>query len=96
MPLAEVVVNVQTGRIIAKYRRRASSICSNSDITSRRAPIMIVTAFDRGERHGVAQHAGTDRVALAMVGLKQAIRRYTQEPLGRASIPDSPHPGYRC
>ena len=34
----------------------------------------ILSAIDGGERHRVAQHAGTDRVALGMVRVQKALR----------------------
>ena len=43
----------------------------------------VVGAHERDLRHRVAQHAGSDRVALGMVGIQQAFRRCPVDHLGQ-------------
>ena len=43
----------------------------------------IVDAHERDLRHRVAQHAGSDRVALGMVGIQEAFRRCPVDHLGQ-------------
>jgi hypothetical protein len=67
--LAEVVMKVQT------RHHREVLLASRVHLQQfgkhlAQGPATIVTAVDRGERHGVAQHAGTDWVPLGMVGIQ--------------------------
>ena len=43
----------------------------------------VVGAHERDLRHRVAQHAGSDRVALGMVGIQEAFRRCPVDHLGQ-------------
>ena len=43
----------------------------------------IVLAAKRDRRHRVAQHAGTHRVALGVIGIQQAFRRHALDHLGQ-------------
>jgi hypothetical protein len=43
----------------------------------------------RGLRHGVLQHAGSDRMALGVVGVEQAVRRRPVHHLGE--LPSQVH-----
>ena len=70
-------------------RVRGSSMLSSSDTVSRSGLDAIVGAHERDLRHGVAQHAGGDRVALGVVGVQQALRRRPVDHLGQ--LPSEVH-----
>ncbi len=59
--------------IIAAMRLRGSSMLSSSVMVSRNASVRVVGAAERDLRHGVAQHAGTDRVPFGVVGVEEAL-----------------------
>ena len=69
--------------IIAANRLRGSSMLSSSDTVSRKRLDAIVGAHERDLRHRIAQHAGSDRVALGVVGIEQAFRRCPVDHLGQ-------------
>ena len=50
---------------------------------SRRASVRSSRASKRDLRHRVAQHAGSDRVALGVIGIQQALRRCPLDHLGQ-------------
>ena len=52
-------------------------------MVSRKAFDAVVWAAKRDLRHRVAQHAGSDRVALGMVGIQEAFRRCPVDHLGQ-------------
>jgi hypothetical protein len=56
---------------------------SSSDTVSRRALVRSSGAHERDLRHRVAQHAGSDRVALGVVGIEEAFRRCPLDHLGQ-------------
>ena len=60
--------------IIPAMRLRGSSMLSSSDMVSRRALVRSSGGCERDLRHGVLQHAGTDRMPFGVVGVEQALR----------------------
>ena len=52
-------------------------------MVSRKAFVRSSGAAKRDLRHRVAQHAGSDRVALGMVGIQEAFRRCPLDHLGQ-------------
>ena len=69
--------------IIPANRLRGSSMPSSSDMVSRSASVRSSVRKERDLRHRVAQHAGSDRVALGMVGVQEAFRRCPLDHLGQ-------------
>ena len=59
---------------IPAMRRRGSSMLSSSVMVSRNASVTLVGAAERDLRHGVAQHAGADRMPFGVVGVEEARR----------------------
>ena len=60
--------------MIPASRLRGSSMLASSDTTSTRAFDALVLALERGLRHRVPKRAGSDRVALVLVGVQEALR----------------------
>ena len=86
--LTEVVVNVQAGHHrgeplarLVHAQQLGHGVAQGVDA--------VVGAGERGLRHGVAQHAGGDRVPLGMVGIEQAFRRCPVDHLGQ--LPSQVH-----
>ena len=69
--LAEVVVDVQAGHHRAEPSARLVHAQELGHAVAQRLGA-IVDARERDLRHRVAEHAGTDRVPLAVVGIEQA------------------------
>ena len=61
----------------------------SSETTSPSGLGAVVRAAERDLRHRVAQHAGSDRVALGMVGIQEALRRRPLDHLGQ--LPSQVH-----
>ena len=82
MSLAEIVMNVQTG-----HRRGESSarLVHAEELGHCVAECFraVVCAAKRDRCHRVAQHAGSDRVALGMVGIQEAVWRCLVDHLGQ-------------
>jgi hypothetical protein len=86
--LAEIVVNVQTGHLRGESSVRlvhaeelGNDVAHGLDA--------VVRAAQRDLRHRVTQHAGSDRVALGMVGVQEALRRRLLDHLGQ--LPSQVH-----
>ena len=62
---------------------------SSWDMVSRRGVDTLAGAAERGLRHAVAQHAGSDRVPLGMVGIEQVFWRCPADHLGQ--LPSQVH-----
>ena len=79
---AEVVLNDQAGHRRGESRARLvrREELGNGLPQRRRA---LVCAAKRDERHRGAQHAGSDRVALGVVGVQEAFRRGPVDHLGQ-------------
>ena len=75
--------------IIAANRLRGSSMLRSSDNGVAQGLRAFVRAAQRDLRHRVAQHAGSDRVALGVVGVQQAFRRRPLDHLGQ--LPSQVH-----
>jgi len=85
---SEVVMNVQTrhhGEVLL------AGLVQLHQLAHRFAqgPDTIVTPLDYGERHGVAQQAGTDWVPLRMLGVQEALRRCSMDRL--SELPSQIH-----
>src|SRR5262245_59110471 len=82
MPLTEVVTEVQTrqhrGEPLARLIH-AEQLGNGVD----QSLDAIVSAKQRDLRHRVAQHPCSDRVALSMIRIEQAFRRYPFDHLGQ-------------
>src|SRR6202022_2375880 len=80
--LTEVVMNVQAGHHrgeplarLVHAQQLGHAVAQGLDT--------LVRSEERGLRHGVAQHAGSDRVPLAVVGIQQAFWRRLLDHLGQ-------------
>ena len=63
-------------------------------MVSRKAVRALVRAAERDVRHRGAQHAGTDRVTLSVVGVQEAVRRCPVDHLGQ--LPTQIHRILHC
>ena len=79
--LAEVVVDVEAGHHSGEALARLVHAQQLGHGVARRL-VAIVDAHERDLRHRVAQHAGSNRVTLGMVGIQEAFRRCPVDHLG--------------
>ena len=73
MPFTEIVVNTQTGQLAGQAPARLVHGEEFGDGIAQ-GFAAVVRAAKRDLRHGVAQHAGSDRVALGVIRIEEIFR----------------------